>query len=295
MSRLPTERRDRAGISHPDFVLRRGRKVAARVAMALTLIGVTFDVAASGAGPAGPPPRQTGPCDIYAAAGTPAWPRTAPRARCTPPTTARSTRSCASRTARPWTSASSSPRAGPDAGGYANAAAQDAFCANTTCWITTHLRPVRQAQPPHPGAPRRIQRPGHGRLQQPPDRRHGADHDQRPQGLRRLHRAGHGPPQQRRQGHRGRRPGRRAVLGHQRPRTTTAAAASTTATPRPTAATTATAPWRPPTSATPPPGIAGTGTGPWIMTDQENNLVGCVNPAAPPNSAPTCRASPGGS
>ena len=25
----------------------------------------------------------------------------------------------------------------PDAGGYANAAAQDAFCANTYCWITT--------------------------------------------------------------------------------------------------------------------------------------------------------------
>ena len=40
---------------------------------------------------------------------TPAWPRTAPRGRCTPPTTARSTRCCASRTARPWTSASSSP------------------------------------------------------------------------------------------------------------------------------------------------------------------------------------------
>ena len=27
--------------------------------------------------------------------------------------------------------------AGPDAGGYANAAAQDAFCANTFCWIAT--------------------------------------------------------------------------------------------------------------------------------------------------------------
>ena len=66
----------------------------------------------------------------------PAWPPTAPRARCTPPTTARSTRSCVSRTARPWTSASSSPPRA-DAGGYADAAAQDAFCANTYCWITT--------------------------------------------------------------------------------------------------------------------------------------------------------------
>ena len=80
--------------------------------------------------------RPEGPCDIYAAAGCPLWPPTAPRARCTPPTTARSTRSCASRTARPWTSASSSPPP-TDAGGYADAAAQDAFCANTYCWITT--------------------------------------------------------------------------------------------------------------------------------------------------------------
>jgi hypothetical protein len=36
-----------------------------------------------------------------------------------------------------------------DPGGYADAATQDAFCANTTCWITTW----------------RIQRPGHGRIQ----------------------------------------------------------------------------------------------------------------------------------
>jgi hypothetical protein len=40
---------------------------------------------------------------------SPAWPPTAPHARCTPPTTARSIRSCASRTARPSISASSSP------------------------------------------------------------------------------------------------------------------------------------------------------------------------------------------
>src|SRR2546425_1822390 len=83
-----------------------------------------------------PPPRPQGPCDIYAAAGT------------------------------PCVAAHSSTRAlygsynGPlyqvmrqsdgktldigvvqssasDAGGYADAAAQDGFCANTTCWITT--------------------------------------------------------------------------------------------------------------------------------------------------------------
>ena len=52
----------------------------------------------------------------------------------------------------------------PDAGGYADAAAQDAFCANTYLLDHHHLRPVRQGQPPRPGAPRRIQRPGHGRV-----------------------------------------------------------------------------------------------------------------------------------
>src|SRR5262245_5634963 len=29
------------------------------------------------------------------------------------------------------------PAASPDGGGYADAAAQDAFCANTSCWIAT--------------------------------------------------------------------------------------------------------------------------------------------------------------
>ena len=59
-----------------------------------------------------------------------AWPRTAPRGRCTRPTTARSTSSSAARTTPPGTSACSSP------GGYADAAAQDAFCADTRCVIS---------------------------------------------------------------------------------------------------------------------------------------------------------------
>ena len=63
-------------------------------------------------------------------AARPAWPRTAPPGRCTARTTARSTRSGAPRTTRPGTSASLS------AGGVANAAAQDSFCAGTTCLIT---------------------------------------------------------------------------------------------------------------------------------------------------------------
>ena len=39
----------------------------------------------------------------------------------------------------------------------------------------------------------------------------------------------------------------------------------------------------------------GTAPGPWIMTDQENNLVGCVNPGSHRRSAPPCRTSPGDS
>ncbi|MGA2174461.1 MAG: arabinofuranosidase catalytic domain-containing protein [Verrucomicrobiota bacterium] len=107
------------------------------LALALTLpVATMFMAKAAGAGRNFPPPRPEGPCDIYAAGGT------------------------------PCVAAHSSTRAlyasynGPlyqvmrqsdgktldigvvrpsatDAGGYANAAAQDAFCANTYCWITT--------------------------------------------------------------------------------------------------------------------------------------------------------------
>ncbi|HWA88270.1 MAG TPA: arabinofuranosidase catalytic domain-containing protein [Opitutus sp.] len=100
---------------------------------AITLPVATLMIAAQHA--KGPPPRPQGPCDIYAAGGD------------------------------PCTAAHSSTRAlyagyngplyqvmrqsdgktldigvvqpsGDDAGGYADAAAQDAFCANTYCWIT---------------------------------------------------------------------------------------------------------------------------------------------------------------
>ena len=75
-----------------------------------TIVGAGIVTAIqAGAGRSTAPPRPKGPVTSTPPPATPAWPRTAPRARCTPPTTARSTRSCASRTARPWTSASSSP------------------------------------------------------------------------------------------------------------------------------------------------------------------------------------------
>jgi hypothetical protein len=107
-----------------------------RLALALTLIGAALTMAT----PAGEaPPRPQGPCDIYAAAGNPCV--------------------AAHSTTRALYAAYKGPlyqvlrqsdgktldigvvqpvaSPVPDAGGYANAAAQDAFCANTYCWITT--------------------------------------------------------------------------------------------------------------------------------------------------------------
>ena len=109
------------------------RDVAARAAVALTLIGVSFSAAPPASAQA--PPRQTGPCDLYAAAGTPCV--------------------AAHSTTRALYASYDGPLyqvrrqsdnavkdigvvapAGSDAGGYADAAAQDAFCAHTVCWIT---------------------------------------------------------------------------------------------------------------------------------------------------------------
>ena len=110
------------------------------LALALTLIGATLTMAEqAGAGPNVPPPRPKGPCDIYAAGGDPCV--------------------AAHSTTRALYASYNGPlyqvlrqsdgktldigvvkpvaSPFPDAGGYANAAAQDAFCANTYCWITT--------------------------------------------------------------------------------------------------------------------------------------------------------------
>ncbi|MGE5834594.1 MAG: arabinofuranosidase catalytic domain-containing protein [Acidobacteriota bacterium] len=106
------------------------------LALSLTLMGATLS---AGQGGRGAPPRPEGPCDIYAAAGNPC-------------VAAHSTtralyagyngplyqllRQSDGKTVdigvvRP----TAAPI--PDGGGYANAAAQDAFCANTYCWIIT--------------------------------------------------------------------------------------------------------------------------------------------------------------
>lgn len=114
-------------------------KTRINLALLLTLIGATLTMAQqSGAGHTVPPTRPKGPCDIYAAAGDPCV--------------------AAHSTTRALYASYNGPlyqilrqsdgktldigvappvaSPAPDAGGYANAAAQDAFCVNTYCWIS---------------------------------------------------------------------------------------------------------------------------------------------------------------
>ena len=134
----------------PSIRRTRLRALAAGMAVALLPIGVTLSTAAApqaaqltsatapqAAHPA-PPPRPQGPCDIYAAGGTPCV-----AAHST-------TRALYASYNGPLYQVMClsdhqvknigvvQPRAlpFPAAGGYADAAAQDAFCANTTCLIS---------------------------------------------------------------------------------------------------------------------------------------------------------------
>ena len=109
------------------------------LALALTLIGATLTMATL-AGAA--PPRPQGPCDIYNAAGAPCV-----AAHSTTRALYASYNGPLYQVLRQSDGKTLNigvvkPGALPgadagDAGGYADAAAQDAFCANTYCWITT--------------------------------------------------------------------------------------------------------------------------------------------------------------
>jgi len=111
--------------------------LALTLALPLTLIGATLTMAAqTGAGPKVPPARPQGPCDIYGAAGDPCVAAHS------------STRALYASYNGPLYRVERQPDGktldigvvqpvGSDAGGYADAAAQDAFCANTYCWIAT--------------------------------------------------------------------------------------------------------------------------------------------------------------
>jgi non-reducing end alpha-L-arabinofuranosidase len=115
-------------------------KLVLMLALALTLIGATLTMAEqAGAGPNVTPPRPKGPCDIYAAAGDPcvaAHSTTrALYASYNGPLYQVLRQSDGKTLDIGVVQPAASPF--PDAGGYANAAAQDAFCANTYCWIAT--------------------------------------------------------------------------------------------------------------------------------------------------------------
>ena len=110
--------------------------LAIALAIALTLIGAA-GAPAQAARPT-PPPRPEGPCDIYAAGGTPCV-----AAHSTTRTLYASYNGPLYQVKRLSDNAVKdigvvAPVAlpHPAAGGYADAAAQDAFCANTTCFIT---------------------------------------------------------------------------------------------------------------------------------------------------------------
>ena len=109
-------------------------------ALALTLLGATSMMATqSGAGAAVPPPRPQGPCDIYAAAGDPCVAAHSTTRALYAAYTGPLYQVLRQSDGKTLDIGVVQPVASPvtDTGGYANAAAQDAFCANTYCWITT--------------------------------------------------------------------------------------------------------------------------------------------------------------
>ena len=90
-------------------------------------------------------------------------------------------------------------------GGYADAAAQDAFCADTRCVISVIYDQSPKGNDLKQAPPGTFKGPAPGQFNELADRGHGADDDQRPPRLRRLHHPGHGVPQQPGHGHRRRR------------------------------------------------------------------------------------------
>src|ERR1051326_5830199 len=114
-------------------------KIVLMLALALTLLGATLTLAQqAGRGGNGTPSRPQGSCDIYAAAGDPcvaAHSTTrALYASYNGPLYQVLRQSDTKTLDIGLVQPTASPV--PDGGGYANAPAQDAFCANTYCWIT---------------------------------------------------------------------------------------------------------------------------------------------------------------
>ncbi len=120
--------------------MKTGSHFGGMLALALALVGATFFLPRQiGAGPKTAPSRPQGPCDIYAAAGDPcvgAYSTTrALYASYNGPLYQVVRQSDGKALDIGVVQPAASPV--PDAGGYADAAAQDKFCAGTYCWITT--------------------------------------------------------------------------------------------------------------------------------------------------------------
>ncbi len=115
-------------------------KIVVMLALAIALIGATLTMAGqAGRAANGAPPRPQGPCDIYAAAGDPcvaAHSTTRALYASYNGPLYKVLRQSDGRTLDIGVVKPSATPA-PDAGGYADASAQDAFCANTYCWIAT--------------------------------------------------------------------------------------------------------------------------------------------------------------
>jgi Alpha-L-arabinofuranosidase B, catalytic/Concanavalin A-like lectin/glucanases superfamily/NPCBM-associated, NEW3 domain of alpha-galactosidase/Lamin Tail Domain len=117
----------------------RGRVLAARAAVALTLVGAAFVAAPPAkAGQPVPPPRPQGPCDIYAAGGTPcvAAHSTTRALYATYNGPLYQVRRLSDQAVKDIGVVAPVGPPFPDQGGYADASAQDKFCANTTCFMT---------------------------------------------------------------------------------------------------------------------------------------------------------------
>jgi hypothetical protein len=112
------------------------RTLAAGLAIALLPIGVTFATAT--AAQAAPSPRPQGPCDIYAAGGTPCVAAHSTTRALYASYNGPLYRVMRLSDRRVKDIGIVAPRAVPfpDAGGYADAAAQDAFCVETACLVT---------------------------------------------------------------------------------------------------------------------------------------------------------------
>ena len=184
-------------------------KAGTNLVVMLVLVGAALTMAQQNA-PA--PARPQGPCDIYGAARTPCV-----AAHSTTRALSASYNGPLYQVLRRSDGKTLDIGLTPGCGWIRRRGCAGRFLRQYDLRHQPDLRPVRQGQPPLPGAARTaIPGTGEGRIRHPTHRGHGASHDLRPQGLRRLHHAGHGAAQQRCQRHRHRRRAGGHLLRHRR-------------------------------------------------------------------------------